>query len=59
MLLSLRCLGLIMNRCDVCGKFRKDEEVIHKFTPDSHFSSEDNYYECVYCVKKEDSNNGR
>ncbi len=47
-----------MNKCDICGKFRKYEELKHKFTPDNHFSSEDSWYECVYCSNKEEKNNG-
>jgi len=48
-----------MDKCDICGKFRKPEELNYKFSPDNHFSSEDSYYECVYCDKKQDNNNGR
>lgn len=48
-----------MNKCDICGKFRKFEELIHRFSPDNHFSSEDSYHECIYCIKKEDNNNGQ
>lgn len=48
-----------MNKCDICGKFRKYEELIHRFSQDTHFSSEDSYHECIYCVKKQENNNGR
>jgi hypothetical protein len=44
-----------MDRCDICGKFRKHEELIHRFTPDSYFSSEDSYYECVFCSKNKNN----
>lgn len=39
-------------RCDQCGKFTKDENLISHYTPDSHFSTEDLWYSCTICEPK-------
>lgn len=41
-----------MNRCAYCGKFRKWKDLIKKFTPDTHFTSEELYFVCRKCNKK-------
>jgi hypothetical protein len=35
-----------MNRCDVCGKFRKWEDLSQEYIPASHLSDEEIYFEC-------------
>lgn len=42
-----------MNKCEICGKFRKWKELIPHFTPDTPFNSEDSWFECKKCLKKE------
>lgn len=37
-------------RCDVCGKFRREEDLRHQFMPDSHYGPEDSYWECLTCI---------
>lgn len=39
-----------MNRCGSCGLFRRWEDLILHFVPDTSFSSEDeSWYECKKC----------
>lgn len=40
-----------LNRCDVCGKFKKWEALYLHFVPDTAFSSEnESYRECADCA---------
>lgn len=41
-----------MYKCDVCGKFTKESDLSVNYTPDSHYTNEDIYYECKRCCKK-------
>lgn len=46
-----------MNRCAICNKFRKWEELTYKeydyAERDSCYSNIDEWYECKYCLKKQ------
>lgn len=49
--------GEAMNRCELCGRFISYEaiqngEVVSRFQPDTHFTSEDSWYEHKQCQKK-------
>lgn len=41
-----------MNQCQCCGKFKKWDELVHQFIPDSDCSAEQSWYECKKCLEK-------
>ena len=48
----------IVNKCVVCGKFRKFEELDFHWEPDTHFNSEQTWAECKMgfgCQKEEEA----
>lgn len=38
-------------KCDCCGKYRKYDELHYHYIADTHYTSEDSYYSCIYCDK--------
>ena len=44
-----------MNRCDICGKFRKWDELHAKGSID-YMGNEDDWYECLKCSLEEFTN---
>lgn len=42
-----------MNKCVICGKFKKWKDLILKLISDTHFTSECSWYECKLCIRKE------
>lgn len=42
-----------MNRCAICGRFKKWEELCGVWKPDTDFGPELCWYECKPCRKKE------
>lgn len=40
-------------KCNICGKFRKEEDLHSAGEPDSHFGPEDFYWICIFCIEKE------
>lgn len=36
-------------KCSVCGKFRKQADLVYKFEPDTSFTHEDSWFECKKC----------
>lgn len=43
-----------MNKCACCGRFRKWEDLRGFYEPDSEYSSEDTWFECVKCMSASD-----
>lgn len=44
-----------MNKCVICGLFRKWKELVGNHIPDSAYSYEQTYYECRPCLKKQNT----
>lgn len=42
-------------RCEVCGKFKRLDNLIHEYTPDSAYSTEESYWICKKCGGYEDA----
>lgn len=42
-----------MNRCSICGKYRCWDDLTNFFVPDTHFCSEDEWFECNECQLKQ------
>ncbi len=49
----------MVNQCGTCGKFKKWDDLKGHYTPDTHFTHEEIWYECKDCynsqLKKENS----
>lgn len=46
----------LKNKCDICGKFRKwDDLKSVVWSVDSDYSSEDVGYECSFCLNKQEA----
>ena len=44
----------ILNKCDICGKFKKWEELDFIITtPESYYTTEDGYNICINCEKED------
>jgi hypothetical protein len=38
-------------RCEVCGKYQRLDNLIHEYTPDSAYSTEESYWICKTCAE--------
>jgi len=41
-------------RCDICGQFKKLDDLRTFFTPDTHFTSEEIWHKCRECMSYEE-----
>lgn len=48
-----KTLKVVVNQCVICGRFKKWEELVSVWEPDTDFGPERQWFECQPCRDKE------